>query len=119
MTKLLYSRVKGVGQIPYGVVVTEVHCWYDVAEEPPGFLGREASLLHQVVEQLTPTYVLQHQVPTHTNYVIDKILHKYLEWLRVLITLHNVDIAYPQPFLTVVNNYPIKYIINWCFQTAE
>ena len=49
-----------------GVAVAEVECGDDLAEEAARLLGREAALLHQVVEQLAARHVLKHQVPeTH------------------------------------------------------
>ena len=46
-----------------GVAVAEVEGGDDLAEEAARLLGREAALLHQVVEQLPAGHVLQHQVP--------------------------------------------------------
>ena len=45
------------------MAVAEVQGGDDLPEELAGLLGREAALLHQVVEQLSARHVLQHQVP--------------------------------------------------------
>ena len=44
------------------MTVTEIQSRDNLPKKSPRFLGREAALLDEVVEQFSPTHVLQHQV---------------------------------------------------------
>lgn len=48
--------------LPYRVRVAEVQGRDDLPEELARLLGREAALLHQIVEELAAGYMLQYQI---------------------------------------------------------
>lgn len=45
------------------MTVAEIQSRDDLPEELPGLFGSQPALLHQVVKQLAPGHVFQHQVP--------------------------------------------------------